>query len=66
MKIKLTDDLQNKIAVALKDSDTDIEEFVREAIEAVRPFGVDVCSGVRSERELSGTRLRGLVHAISC
>lgn len=38
---------------------------VREAIGAVRPFGVDVCSGVRSEGGLSGERLRGLVQELA-
>lgn len=39
-------------------------ENVREAIEAVRPFGVDVCSGVRSNGDLSETGLHGLVGSV--
>jgi len=34
MNITLPDDLKNKIEDAVKDMDTDIEDFVREAIEA--------------------------------
>ncbi len=37
---------------------------VREAIEAVRPFGVDVCSGVRSEGRLEAEKLASLVSAV--
>ncbi|MBK8167989.1 MAG: phosphoribosylanthranilate isomerase [bacterium] len=40
-------------------------ENVREAIHAVRPFGVDVCSGVREDAGLSEAKLRGLVCSIS-
>lgn len=39
-------------------------ENVAEAIRAVRPFGVDVCSGVRVEERLDGERLRALVGAM--
>ncbi len=38
-------------------------ENVRAAIEAVRPFGVDVCSGVRDGGRMDGVRLRALVKA---
>ena len=38
---------------------------VGEAIRAVRPFGIDVCSGVRSEGRLDETRLRDFVEAIA-
>ncbi|MEW6234114.1 MAG: ribbon-helix-helix protein, CopG family [Candidatus Omnitrophota bacterium] len=34
MNITLPDDLKKKIEDAVKDTDTDIEDFVREAIEA--------------------------------
>jgi len=39
-------------------------ENVRAAIEAVRPFGVDVCSGVRDGGRLCSERLLGLVGSI--
>ncbi len=35
-------------------------ENVREAIEAVRPFGVDVCSGVRSDGKMDMVKLHGV------
>jgi phosphoribosylanthranilate isomerase len=38
---------------------------VGEAIRAVRPFGIDVCSGVRSKGQLDETRLRDFVEAIA-
>ncbi len=38
---------------------------VAEAMEAVRAFGVDVCSGVRFEGRLSEARLHGLVSTIA-
>lgn len=37
---------------------------VAEAIGTVRPFGVDVCSGVRSEGRLDRSRLRAFVRAV--
>lgn len=40
-------------------------ENVREAIHAVRPFGVDVCGGVRDGGRLSAARLIGLAGSIS-
>lgn len=39
-------------------------ENVREAIQAVQPFGVDVCSGVRVEGWLNGATLASLAWAI--
>jgi len=36
---------------------------VREAIETVRPFGVDVCSGVRTDGRLDETKLLAFMHA---
>jgi phosphoribosylanthranilate isomerase len=38
---------------------------VAEAIRAVRPFGVDVCSGVRSGGKMDVTKLQGLVASIA-
>ena len=38
-------------------------ENVREAIAAVRPFGLDVCSGVRTNGALDETKLRAFVDA---
>ncbi len=40
-------------------------ENVADAIRAVRPFGVDLCSGVRTDGRLDGARLARLVDAIS-
>jgi phosphoribosylanthranilate isomerase len=40
-------------------------ENVAEAVRAVRPFGVDVCSGVRSDGRLDSARLDAFVHALS-
>jgi phosphoribosylanthranilate isomerase len=39
-------------------------ENVRAAIEAVRPFGVDVCSGVRDGGSMNAARLVSLVGSI--
>jgi len=41
------------------------EGNVRAAIEAVRPQGVDLCSGVRVDRALSATRLAGFMRAVN-
>lgn len=37
---------------------------VREAIQAVQPFGLDVCSSVRSEGKLSAEKLREFMQAV--
>lgn len=37
---------------------------VREAIEAIRPFGVDVCEGVRTEGKLDAEKLRRFIHEV--
>jgi len=37
---------------------------VREAIEAVRPYGVDLCSGVRTDGALDRVKLAGLMDAV--
>lgn len=37
---------------------------VAQAVRAVRPFGVDVCSGVRTNGTLDPTRLRAFVEAV--
>ena len=37
---------------------------VAEAIHTVRPFGVDVCSGVRTEGGLDESKLRPFMHAV--
>ncbi len=37
---------------------------VREAIAAVRPHGVDICSGVRTAGRLDPTKLRPFIHAV--
>ena len=39
-------------------------ENVRDAIEQVRPFGVDICSGVRIEGRLDESMLRAFVAAV--
>lgn len=39
-------------------------ENVREAIETVRPFGVDVCSGVRSDGKLDVRKLESFFKAV--
>ena len=38
-------------------------ENVREAIEAVKPFALDVCSGVRTNGALDAAKLRAFVDA---
>ncbi|HYF30905.1 MAG TPA: phosphoribosylanthranilate isomerase [Chitinophagaceae bacterium] len=38
---------------------------VAEAIRIVQPFGVDICSGVRTEGRLDETKLRDFVNAVS-
>ncbi|MEO0558392.1 MAG: phosphoribosylanthranilate isomerase [Bacteroidota bacterium] len=38
---------------------------VAEAIRMVRPFGVDVCSGVRTHRQLDATKLAAFVGAVA-
>ncbi len=40
-------------------------ENVRQAIEQVRPYGVDVCSGVRSRGKLDPARLQAFIQALS-
>jgi len=40
-------------------------ENVANAIQAVRPFGIDVCSGVRSAGHLDAGRLRAFFDAIA-
>ena len=40
-----------------------VPDNVREAIETVGPFGLDVCSGVRSEGELDGDKLAAFMAA---
>lgn len=40
-------------------------ENVRQAIEKVRPFGVDVCSGVRTEGKLDSEKLRSFFKSVS-
>jgi phosphoribosylanthranilate isomerase len=37
---------------------------VREAIRRVRPFGVDLCSGVRTEGRLDATKLDAFIEAV--
>ena len=37
---------------------------VREAIEAVQPHGVDICSGVRTAGRLDAAKLRAFMHAV--
>ena len=39
-------------------------ENVREAVVAVRPFGIDLCSGVRTNGALDGAKLQALVSAM--
>src|SRR5262249_37482908 len=39
-------------------------ENVREAIEQIRPFGVDVCTGVRTVGSLDETKLSSFFHAV--
>lgn len=38
---------------------------VREAIRKVRPFGVDICSGVRTDGKLDAEKLRAFVTAVN-
>ncbi|MES1223341.1 MAG: phosphoribosylanthranilate isomerase, partial [Bacteroidota bacterium] len=38
---------------------------VKQAIETVRPFGVDVCSGVRTNGKLDPDKLKGFMMAVS-
>ncbi|MDH3651876.1 MAG: phosphoribosylanthranilate isomerase, partial [Saprospiraceae bacterium] len=40
-------------------------EIVREAIQVVKPFGVDVCSGLRRNGQLDPSRLEAFIEAIS-
>ena len=40
-------------------------ENVSQAVEIVRPFGVDVCSGVRTNGFLDERRLKGFINAVS-
>jgi phosphoribosylanthranilate isomerase len=40
-------------------------ENVRDAITAVRPFGLDVCSGVRTNGTLDQQKLRRYVQAVA-
>jgi phosphoribosylanthranilate isomerase len=37
---------------------------VREAIDMVKPFGVDVCSGVRTEGKLDAEKLKSFINAV--
>jgi phosphoribosylanthranilate isomerase len=37
---------------------------VRQAIETVRPFGVDICSGVRTSGQLDSEKLRAFISAV--
>ena len=37
---------------------------VRQAIETVRPFGVDICSGVRTEGKLDPNKLEAFIRAV--
>jgi phosphoribosylanthranilate isomerase len=37
---------------------------VREAIDIVQPFGVDVCSGVRTDCKLDERKLEGFFNAV--
>jgi phosphoribosylanthranilate isomerase len=39
-------------------------ENVRQAIETVRPFGVDICSGVRTEGKLDPYKLEAFIKAV--
>ncbi|MEI7526779.1 MAG: hypothetical protein WCJ95_20690 [Mariniphaga sp.] len=39
-------------------------ENVREAIEIVQPFGVDVCSGVRTDEKLDERKLEAFFKAV--
>jgi phosphoribosylanthranilate isomerase len=37
---------------------------VRQAIETVRPFAVDICSGVRTEGRLDPNKLEAFINAV--
>ena len=39
---------------------------VRQAIEIVKPFGVDVCSGVRTEGKVDPNKLEAFIKAVHC
>jgi phosphoribosylanthranilate isomerase len=39
-------------------------ENVRSAIETVRPYGLDLCSGVRTDGQLDGDKLAAFMHAV--
>lgn len=41
-------------------------ENVREAIEMVQPFGLDLCSGVRSDGKLDLSKLEQFFNAVNC
>lgn len=38
---------------------------VRRAVDTVRPFGVDVCSGVRTDGRLDATKLAAFLAALA-
>ena len=38
---------------------------VRQAIETVKPFGVDICSGVRTEGKLDETKLKNFIQEVN-
>jgi len=38
---------------------------VREAVEQVRPFGLDVCSGVRTDEKLDERKLSALFELVN-
>jgi len=40
-------------------------ENVREAVEQVRPFGLDVCSGVRTDEKLDERKLSALFELVN-
>ena len=42
------------------------DENVREAIETVQPFGLDVCSGVRTDGSLDAAKLQKFFAAVNC
>jgi len=41
-------------------------ENVRQAIEQVQPFGVDICSGVRTNRQLDPQKLEKFFNSLNC
>jgi len=53
---------RSRVPVFLAGGITD--ENVGDAIERVRPFGIDLCSGVRTDGSLDREKLARLVHAI--